>query len=130
MTFVTKGKFSQRILKNRLLLEMCGIQFPINHRLFDVFNRKFQQLFSSGIINRYIEGYFDFQKQKRFAHLYPEGPEVLTMKHLEAGFFVWLCSIFLAVFVFAVEWLNKFRFYLIVNSILHYFFEQKQIGQK
>lgn len=48
-TIYSKGKFAARLLKDRLLLEMCGMRFSRNHRLFEAFDRKLQQLFSAGI---------------------------------------------------------------------------------
>lgn len=115
----TKGKFANRILKDRLLLETCGMQFPRNHRFFTAFDRKLQQLFTAGLVDYNINSIIsNFRDLKRYAHLYPDEPQVLTLEHLEAGFVIWLISVLSAAIVFFLQWLKKFVDFLILKYLM------------
>lgn len=105
---------------------MCGMQFPRNHRLYDIIDRKTRQLFTGGITNFYAEEFFKVLNADRYEHLYREGPKVLTMKHLEAGFVTWLVTICFATFVFFCEWINKFREYLGFQHLMTVFYKQRR----
>lgn len=106
----TNGHFLKRILKERMFFEMYGWQFQRYDKLYDIFDRKLQQLFTGGLIDYYDTKYKEQVNPKNYVHLQdPSGPKVLTMKHLEAGFIVWLFSVGLAVFVFVVEWIIKLK---------------------
>lgn len=104
----TKGKLTARILKDRLLLEICGMRFSRNHRLFAVFDRKFQQLFTAGIVEYHVGIDNQLRNPKRYSHLYPDEPQVLTLEHLEAGFVIWLAAVLFAAIVFLLQWLMMF----------------------
>lgn len=100
---VSKGKLLHRILKERLYLMMSGMMFPINHKLFESFDKKLQQLMTGGIIDHYREYYHEYSSPKRYDYLYPVKPKVLSLQLLEAGFVVWLVSLLLSVIVFILE---------------------------
>lgn len=83
---------------------------PQFHKFFGVFDEKLQQLLTGGIINfRLNETWLKQDDKKKYAHLYAhlEGPQVLTLENLEAGFCVWLVSLSFAVIVFLIEWIVK-----------------------
>lgn len=117
----TKGRFAQRLLKENLYMEMCGMQFHANHQFFDVLNRKLHQLFVAGIIDEYNKEWLDMFNPLRYAHLYPKEPQVLTMEHLEAGFVIWIAALSLSIVAFAAEWIDTFRIYLVFTSMLSEF---------
>lgn len=97
-----------------------------NHRLYDPFDKKLQQLFTGGIVEYHQLFYSKYANAKRYEHLHREGPQVLTLKHLEAGFSIWLFSITFAIFAFLLEWLFfHLKFYLIVKFTLSAYFEVK-----
>lgn len=109
----TRGRILQRLLPDRLVLAMMGMQFPRNHKLFEVFDKKLQQLFVSGLI--------DFEAKECLFWLKPDSyrkhrhefenddPKVLTFDDLEAGFVIWATSILISIFVFLIEWLTNIR---------------------
>lgn len=100
---ISKGKLLDRILKQRLYLMMSGLLFPVNHKLFESFDKKLQQLMTGGIIDHYREFYQEYSSPKRYAHLYPVKPKVLSLQVLEAGFVVWLVSLLSSLLVFILE---------------------------
>lgn len=108
-----------------------------NNKLFNILDLKIQQLQSAGIIQKLIK-----DREKIFIHRnyikpkmltkeylrdiypksFPEGPKVLTMEHLEAGFFVWLTSLTLALITFILELINRLIDFLVVKNILTAFY--------
>lgn len=102
-TFFTKGKFIQRVLKDRISQEMCGMQILRNHRFFSTLSRKLDQLWTGGILNFYNIAWQKFGDPKRFEHLYVFEPQVLTMKHLEPGFVIFLVSLLVSLISFIIE---------------------------
>lgn len=105
-------------------------------------NLKTQQLFTAGIIDHfadYDKRIFDQKFYKRLSDLTPkymevqhvtmfsEGPEVLTLNHLEGGFVVWLISMSFAIFAFIFEWLIKVKEFLIIKYLLLAFYKQKRM---
>ena len=101
------------------------MQFPRNHRLFEIFDKKLQQLFEGGIIYYYLDEVLKYLNPKRYEHLYRDKPKVLTIKHLEAGFVIWIISVSTALAAFMFEWLIKFYEYLIVKYVLEEFYKKK-----
>lgn len=97
--------------------------FERNHYLFEEFDRKFEQMFNAGLINYYAENFFKSMNQKRYKHLYRDSdPQVLSLKHLEAGLVIWLVSISFAIIAFTIEWISRLLDYLMINYILSVFF--------
>lgn len=125
-TNITKGRILKHLLKERWLIKMEGMQFIANSYLFEEFDRKFQQLFEGGLPNFYAADYFIFKNAnpKHFEHLYLDGPQVLSLKHLEAGFVVWLSSKAFAIVAFMIEWLIRLLDYLVIKYIFTAFFKQ------
>lgn len=129
-TIKTNGTFLKRILKDRVMLKMYGMLFPYFDPLFSVFDRKLQQLVAGGLINHYTAEYDEKLNPKRFEHLHQSGPEILTMQTLEAGFVVWMVSVFFAVLIFMYEWIIRFAEYLVVKWILIAYFNELELQMK
>lgn len=115
---ITNGKFLNRIQGTNIFTSMCGLVFPKGHKLFSIFDEKFQRMFNYGIIDYELKDIWNFLDRKRF-FTYDNSPEVLTLKHLEAGFVVWLVAVSFACIAFACEWLVKLIEYLIIRLILN-----------
>lgn len=105
---------------------MIGIQFPQFHRFYESFDEKRQQLFGAGIIQYHYKGKTSHEKKLRSKHLYLSGPEVLTMKHLEAGFVIWITAVCIAIPSFLIEWSLHFVKFQIIKAIVKSFFDQKK----
>lgn len=113
--------------------------FPRNHKFFEIFDLKTQQLFTGGIFLHHAENYkkyWDPNYYKRpelltkdyLENIYPakftDGPKVLTMAdHLEAGFVIWILSISFAFVVFIIEWIIRLKDYLVCKVVLGAFYK-------
>lgn len=128
---LSTGMILSRLLSERFYLGMSGMIFPRNHRFFEMFDKKFQQLVTAGIIDHMNKPYFEYTSWNYYKHKYPVGPKVLTMEHLEAGFKVWLVSLSFAFGAFFIEWINTLMTYFVVKSMFKAFYKTKQIkGRK
>lgn len=105
----TNGTFLKRILKQRVCAEMLVWYFrPNDNKLINFIDQKLQQLLVGGLIDHYDAEYKELINPKRYKHLQDiTGPKVLTMKHLRAGFNVWLISVISAILVFMCEWIIR-----------------------
>lgn len=124
---MTRGQLLDRIIDERFLLQMKGILFKPNHKLFDIVDKMIQQEFTTGLVDYYTKPYFHFlnKKKRRFQPL--KGPKVLTLKHLEAGFLIWLACICFAAMAFVCEWLNRLKDELVLKYLLLAFYDQKKL---
>lgn len=127
----TNGTLLNRVLKERFSIDMSGMKFPRNHRFFETFDKKLQQLFAGGIMDYYASQWLNNLKHDRFKHLYIDEPEVLTLKHLEAGFRIWLVSIGIAICAFIVEllvkWIPIWRDSLVVKYVIASYYMQRDL---
>lgn len=119
----TKGLFLRRVFEERLYFEMFGLKLSYFHYLFEVLDRKIQQLFVGGIIDHYNSEFNEYLNPKRYEHLHPTGPQVLTLEHLRAGFVVWLVSVTVAILTFAWEWIMALVDYVIARYIFITFYD-------
>lgn len=121
----TDGRIQERYLNHQLWIEAYNLMFPRNHKFYEAFDEKFQQLWTSGIIEFYSTDYKKFSSKKyykKFRHLYvTDGPQVLTLKHLEAGFVICLVAIFFAFIAFVIEWAVIVRDFLVFTNIFETF---------
>jgi hypothetical protein len=78
--------------------------FSMNAPMKDIISLKASQLNEAGILSHDLNNLFF-----KYPHSKPEdiGPQVLTLKHLRAGFVVILCLLALSIAVFAVEIVPK-----------------------
>lgn len=121
----SKGLVTRR-LKEKLFVEITGLRFPPNDKLFEIFDNKFQQLFQAGFIDKYAPyepGAFD---PKRFV-LEDMDPQQLTMHTLKGGFMLCLVPLSLAIIAFFCEWLARLKDYIIIRHLLVAYFKQVQI---
>lgn len=107
LSILTQGRFIERVLTSGMYTEFVAMCIPPFHKFYEVVDQKIQQLFTAGIINIFAQEIITSDDKKAYAHLNPQGPQVLTMKHLEAGFVVWLISLNFAVIAFMLEWATK-----------------------
>jgi hypothetical protein len=125
----TKGRILKRILKQRVLVSPVGLFFPNNYQYFQIFDKKIEQLITSGIANHYIEKYQVWTKQEayeKFRHEFENNEaKVLTMHDLEAGFVIWMITISLAFTIYTLEWIGTLRAFLVINYVLFIFYDQK-----
>jgi hypothetical protein len=122
----TNGKLAKRLLKEGLFMEWIGMKFKRNSEYFEIFDEKLQQLVTAGIIDHLISFRKEMLNLKRYAHLYRDEPQVLTMKNLEAGFVIWLISVSIAVCVFICEWISRLHDMLVLEFILVAYQKQAQ----
>lgn len=116
----TKGTFLERVLPENIYTEMTSMVFPHFHKFFEIFDEKIQQLITGGFVGYLAEFWTKTDNKKKYAHLYfyLSEPQVLTLKHLEAGFVIWLISICVAIFSFVLEWLMKL-FEIFLNRFVY-----------
>lgn len=66
--------------------------------MFEAMNRKVSQLTESGLAQRIVDSYRCIKK-----FTVDSAPQVLTLEHLSAGFYVWLACIIVGVLSFVLE---------------------------
>lgn len=138
----SKGEILKRIIRKPFITESCGLSMMSNNKLFDVLDLKIQQLVAAGIIDYHLNvnkklldpNYYKKPKlltreylEKIYVKSFPEGPQVLTLEHLEAGFVVWLCCSSLALLTFVCEWILLLKDCLLIKYILSAFYEWKRM---
>lgn len=138
----SRGEIMKRLLKESFITEFCGMEIPRNHKLFDVLNLKIHQFFEAGITDYHVNYYNKFldpnffKKPKSFTKEYlhstlgqqnPEGPQVLSMTHLEAGFVIWLVCVSLSLAAFFIEWLNVFKNFVVIWFTVMTLYKRKSL---
>lgn len=122
---LSRGHIIRRLIPDRIGVQMWGLSLQKNHKFFDILDRKCQNLFEAGIIDRLLRNLTEKGDPKRYAHLYKNGPKVLTLEHLEAGFIIWLTSLSFTLIAFISEWIIKIVEFTLYKSILGAFYERK-----
>lgn len=113
----SKGKLLQRIIRESSLAATKTLIFYRNHRFYESFNEKIQQLVSAGIID-HLGGYDkDLVNPKRFAKLNLDQVQPMNLQHLEAGFVIWMISLMIPVTVFIFEWIIRFKDFIVFRFI-------------
>lgn len=92
-------KFVPKLMKETVLGSYRGLLMPRNHFLFDAFNNVVKRLFEAGIIQKWIQPYYDDSKLTSE----PQGPVVLNFDHLKVGFQLWFGCLLVASLVFSFE---------------------------
>lgn len=124
-TLLTNGSILKRILKEQFRVQMFSFRQKKNY-MIDVLNDKLAQLAESGIIEFFERDREDLLNIKRYEHLNYDGPKVLTLKHLEAGFVVWLVTVSFTFIIFAFEWLVTFLNFLALSHIFKAFYQLRE----
>lgn len=86
----------------------------------EIFDEKIERLLEAGLIDYFNSDYLEQIKinSKRYEHFHPEGPEVLSLEHLRAGFAIWLGSIIFAMLSFVGEWVVRLKDFLIFRGLI------------
>lgn len=122
MQLETNGTFQKRILNDRILLEMRVFTAERHHKLFDLIDRKMQQIFEGGLFFPFTARLLMILDKKRFP-LTKEAFKVLTFDELEAGFVICFASLLFGVSAFCLEWIVLLKDKIIVQRIFEGFFE-------
>lgn len=117
-----------KLLKDRFSLSPRALVFPRNHFLFDIFERKLQQYIEADLANYNLRFWDEQGNPKRF-EVYKESFAVLTLSDLEAGFVVCLVPLAFSIFVFAIEWMQTLKDFVVVLIIFRKFFDIKKLEQ-
>lgn len=120
----SNGTFLRRILRETVYVRMVVMHFK-ESRTLDVFDTKIEQILEAGLIDYLDKDYSEYVNPKRYEHLHPKGPEVLTLEHLRAGFIIWLVSVSFALFVFIAEWVVRLKDLLIYYYLFSAFYNFK-----
>lgn len=117
----TDGNISQRILNDRIMLERIASDVLPHNKLFDLIDRKMQQFFEGGLINRFMIADLRILDKNRFRKF--EDPfKILNLEELEAGFVISFAPLLLAVAAFGFEWLTVLKHFIIQKCIFEAFF--------
>lgn len=85
-------------LKEKIITDYIGFVLHMQSFIFEQMNRKVVQFVESGLAQKFTEKY------KRARQSGEEGgPKVLTLEHLNSGFYIWLVCVCIAVVVFMIE---------------------------
>lgn len=114
---------AQRYLKERLNVEVQGMVFPRNWKAIESFEIKLKQLYNGGLIDHYKQLLYT----KHFTFSRGDGPERLTLEHLEAGFVTWIAAVCIAIIAFMFEWAVNLKEPFIFFNILRAYYEQKEV---
>jgi hypothetical protein len=104
----SKGKLLERIMTYNYFGTLKAFNFPRNHRFYEVFDRKIQQIVTAGIIDHFADDFKNLFNKKQFSHLHLEVVEPMNTEHLKAAFAVWLVSLCFPAAAFIAEWILKF----------------------
>jgi hypothetical protein len=145
---MSNGAILKILLKSFFREETCGLQIRSDigtySDLFDVYDNVTRKLFEAGIIQHWLaetDKYLDpryYEKPllltKVYLHeIYPKthhkGAQILTVEDLEAGLVIYLGTVALSFIAFALEWLVRFKDYLIVLNLLAAYFKAKEINR-
>lgn len=85
-------------LKEKIITDYIGFVLHKESFIFDQMNRKVVQFVESGLAQKFMENYKRARKNGEEG-----GPKVLTLEHLNAGFYIWLVCVCTAVVVFLIE---------------------------
>lgn len=111
--FVLNNKYrsgftSLKMLPNGFLTLAVGFVYKRFSPFIEIMNEKLLEVVASGLTNYWIEIRLNPKGLRRIVE--EIGPQVLTMEHLEVGFFICLAPLVLSIIVFALE-IALHRFY-------------------
>jgi hypothetical protein len=109
---ILEGQVLDRMIEDVNFGILKVLPFPRNHRLFESFNKKVEQIKPAGIINHFRKDENELLNKKRFENSNLENARPMNLQHLEAGFAVWLITISLSIAAFVAEWICKCIFNL------------------
>lgn len=111
----------ERIIELKTFGSTKKLTFSHNHAFFNAFNRKIEQLVTAGIINHWTEVFEALVDPKDLIRLKPENYQKMSLKHLEAGFVVWLLSLLFPIAAFIIEWIMTWKDFIIFKYIFKFY---------
>lgn len=111
------------------MLETRALWFHRYHFMYDIFDQKLQQYIEADLIN-FNALYYKNSNNPKVYEKFEEPFAVLTLAELEAGFVVCLFPLVLSIHVFAFEWMQTVKNFVLCLFIFKTFFEVKQFEQK
>lgn len=85
-------------LKEKIISDYMGLALYKNSFMYELMNRKVVQFMESGLAQSLVNSYRYIKKTAD-----KNEPNVLTLQHLQAGFYVWLACIVVSLIVFMLE---------------------------
>lgn len=108
---IATGKsYKDRILNERLFYDLSGMWFLRNCKFYESFNHKIRQMIAAGLISHYKGKNRDAVKSEQITIVSKsakEGPKILTIQHLEAGFVISFFGFLISTLVFMLELIYK-----------------------
>lgn len=117
-----------KLLTERYMLQQDVLFFPQRHFLFEVFDRKIQQLSEAGLIDYYVEKVNEGWNPKKLEQ-HKKPFKVLTLGELEAGFMVSIAPLALSLLVFCIEWIVAMKDLLVFHFTFEAYFTLKKCEQ-
>lgn len=106
ITSLTKsrgGIFKYKIMREKIISDYLSLMMvDPNNTLRTAFDQKMQQLVEAGIASKIVN-----DATKLNLQIGAEGPEILTLNHLEVWFIIWLYGLLVAFLVFIAEFFFK-----------------------
>lgn len=118
-----------KLLSDRYLLQPSVLIFEHHHYLFEVLNKKFEQLLEAHLIEYYIERDNDEPSYTKRLKKQEKPFKVLTLDELEAGFVVSMAPLVLSFVIFCFEWLSPLKDLLVFLYIFETYYKIRQIEQ-
>jgi hypothetical protein len=104
MNLESNGAFKYSVLPERIRSYHRGFKMHPNHFMFEVLNRKMRQLVESGIAKVLLEKETFKKKPEEVGS---KEPVPLNLEHLAVWFKILLVLLYIALFVFFLEFLVK-----------------------
>lgn len=118
-----------KLLENRYMFNQEVLLFRQRHFLFEIFDKKIQQLLEAHLMDSYLFRNNMNLLLKKFAKA--EQPyKVLTLGELEAGFVVSTAPLILSLVMFWFEWIARLKDLLVVLSIFKTYFKIRHMEQE
>lgn len=125
---VSEKTEAPKLLDSRYMLLPEVLLFKQGHCMYEVFDKKIQQLLEAHLIDYYIEKYNEEVNLKRLEKHDPPF-KVLTLGELEAGFVISTAPLVLSIVAFCLEWLVTLKNLLVVLVTLKTYFMMKKHEQ-
>lgn len=130
MMKLTEGRFSTRIRKEVLYVDVCGLRFVRHHHFTGIFDLKLQQLFTAGIVPHYHEAAYSQScspgsLREGYNRIRDGESKQFNMRMLEPGFVIWIASLSLTLIAFIFESLVTLKDFLVFRYILLAFYKER-----
>lgn len=103
--------------KNNVVTGMTGFAFRKYDIFYDTFRMQLQRLFEAGIISNLYKRVFSLSGSRDVVLYEPKKKkEILSLKHLYPGFYIWIGSILVSCLAFVGE-IITFRIQIFFNAV-------------